>query len=101
MSLDSTSGRTSRGSGSHSSNLASVPLSVCYNPISVPSMAHSDGEPKCRPSKHDDFDNDDDFAPANVPATFNEVRRGRQRIESGAPVMSSPGDSDSWFFRWQ
>jgi hypothetical protein len=30
---DSTSGHTSRGSGSHLPNLSSVPCSVCYNPI--------------------------------------------------------------------
>ena len=74
MSSDSTSGRTSRGSGSHSPNLASVPRSVRYNPISVPSMARPSRERKRRPSKHEDFsDDDDDFAPANVPAASNEV----------------------------
>ncbi|KAF8273019.1 hypothetical protein EI94DRAFT_1795715 [Lactarius quietus] len=86
MSSDSTSGRTSRGSGSHSPSLASVPRSVRYNPISVPTMARTGRERKRRPSKHDDFsDDDDDFAPANVPAASNEVRREeirRQRIES-------------------
>jgi len=86
MSSDSTSGRTSRGSGSHSPNLASVPRSVRYNPISVTSVARAGRERKRRPSKHDDFsDDDDDFAPANVPAASNEVRREeirRQRIES-------------------
>jgi hypothetical protein len=50
MSSDSTSGCTSRGSGSHSPNLSSVPCSVCYNPISVPSMACSGRECKGHPS---------------------------------------------------
>ena len=75
MSSDSTSGRTSRGSGSHSPNLASVPRSVRYNPISVASVARSGRERKRRSSKHDDFsDDDDDFAPSsNAPAASNEV----------------------------
>jgi hypothetical protein len=74
MSSDSTSGRTSRGSGSHSPNLSSVPRSVRYNPISVPSVARSGRERKRRSSKHDDFsDDDDDFAPASAPTASNEV----------------------------
>jgi hypothetical protein len=44
MSSDSTSGRTSRGSGSHSPNLSSVPHSVRYNPISVSSVVRSGRE---------------------------------------------------------
>ncbi|KAH9081786.1 hypothetical protein EDB83DRAFT_2589908 [Lactarius deliciosus] len=79
MSSDSTSGRTSRGSGSHSPNLASVPRSVRYNPISVSSVARSGPSMMTSPT------DDDDFAPANVPAASNEVRREeirRQRIES-------------------
>jgi len=86
MSSDSASGRTSRGSGSHSPNLSSVPRSVRYNPISVSSVARSGRERKRRSSKHDDFsDDDDDFAPASAPTASNEVRREeirRQRIES-------------------
>ena len=85
MSSDSASGRTSRGSGSHSPNLASVPRSVRYNPISVPSMARPSHERKRRFSKRISPTNDDDFAPASVPAASNEVRREeirRQRIES-------------------
>jgi hypothetical protein len=74
MSSDSTSGRTSRGSGSHSPNLSSVPRSVRYNPISVPSVARVGRERKRRASKHDDFsDDDDDFAPASAPTASNEV----------------------------
>jgi len=73
MSSDSTSGRTSRGSGSHSPNLSSVPRSVRYNPI-VSSVARSSRERKRRSSKHDDFsDDDDDFAPASAPTASNEV----------------------------
>jgi hypothetical protein len=65
MSSDSTSGRTSRGSGLHSPNLSSVPRSVRYNPISVPAVTRPGRERKRRSSKHDDFsDDDDDFAPA-------------------------------------
>src|SRR6266403_5373904 len=52
LSFDSTSGRTSRGFGSHSPNLSSVPRSVRYNPISVPSVARSGRERKRRASKH-------------------------------------------------
>ena len=55
MSSDSTSGRTSRGSGSHSPNLSSVPRSVRYNPIPVPSVARSGRERKRRASMQDDF----------------------------------------------
>ena len=55
MSSDSTSGRTSRGSGSHSPNLSSVPRSVRYNPIPVPSMARLSRECKRCASKQDDF----------------------------------------------
>ena len=74
MSSDSTSGRTSRGSGSHSPNLSSVPRSVRYNPISVSSVARSGRERKRRSSKQDDFsDDDDDFAPASAPTASNEV----------------------------
>ena len=75
ISSDSTSGRTSRGSGSHSPNLSSVPRSVRYNPISVPSVARSGRERKRRSSKQqDDFsDDDDDFAPASAPTASNEV----------------------------
>jgi hypothetical protein len=74
MSSDSTSGRTSRGSGSHSPNLSSVPRSVRYNPISVSSVARAGRERKRRSSKQDDFsDDDDDFAPASAPTASNEV----------------------------
>ena len=76
MSSDSTSGRTSRGSGSgsHSPNLSSVPRSVRYNPISVSSVTRPGRERKRRSSKHDDFsDDDDDFAPASAPTASNEV----------------------------
>ena len=74
MSSDSTSGRTSRGSGSHSPNLSSVPRSVRYNPISVASVTRPGRERKRRSSKHDDFsDDDDDFAPASAPTASNEV----------------------------
>ena len=68
------SGRTSRGSGSHSPNLSSVPRSVRYNPISVSSVARSSRSTKRRASKHDDFsDDDDDFAPTSAPTASNEV----------------------------
>lgn len=74
MSSDSTSGSTSRGSGSHSHNLSSVPRSVRYNPISVPSVARSGRKRKCHASKQDDFsDDDDDFAQASAPTASNEV----------------------------
>jgi hypothetical protein len=69
MSSDSTSGRTSRGSGSHSPNLSPVPLSVRYNPISVASVTSPGRERKRRSSKpeHDDFSNDDDDSPRPAP----------------------------------
>jgi hypothetical protein len=75
LSSDSTSGRTSRGSGSHSPNLSSVPRSVRYNPISVSSVPVRSGrERKRRSSKQEDFsDDDDDFAPASAPTASNEV----------------------------
>jgi hypothetical protein len=44
MTSDSTSGCTSRASGSHSPNLSSVPHSVRYNPISMSSVARSGRE---------------------------------------------------------
>ena len=68
---DSTSGRTSRGFGSHSPNLSSVPLSVRFNPISVASMTRPGRERKRRSSKpeHDDFSNDDDDSPRPAPPT--------------------------------
>jgi hypothetical protein len=74
MSSDSTSGRTGRGSGSPSPNLISVLCSVCYNPISVSSVARLGHERKRHSSKHDGFsDDDDDFAPASAPTASNEV----------------------------
>jgi hypothetical protein len=60
MSFDSTSSRTSRGSGLHSPNLSSVPRSVRYNPISVAAVTRPGRERKPRSSKHDDFSDDDD-----------------------------------------
>ena len=63
---ESTSGRTSHGSGSHSPNLSSVPRSVLYNPISVP-LARLGRKHKRRASKQDDFsNNNDDFVPASA-----------------------------------
>jgi hypothetical protein len=50
MSSDSTSGRTSRGSGLHSPNLSSVPRSVRYNPISVAAVTRPGRERKPRSS---------------------------------------------------
>jgi hypothetical protein len=48
---------------------------VHYNPISVTSVARAGRECKRRPSKHDDFsDDDDDFAPASAPTASNEVK---------------------------
>jgi hypothetical protein len=74
MSSDSTSGRTSRGSGSHSPNLSSVPRSVCYKPVSVSSVVRTGRERKRRSSKQDDFsDDNDDFAPDSAPTASNEV----------------------------
>jgi hypothetical protein len=79
MSSNSTSGRTSRGSGSHSPNLSSVPLSVRYNTISVASMTRPGRERKRRSTRsskpeHDDFSNDDDdLAPASGPTASNDV----------------------------
>src|SRR5260221_8347524 len=74
MSSNSTSGRTSRGSGFHSPSLSSVPRSVCYNLISVSSVTCSGRKHKCHSSKHDDFsDDDDDFAPASAPTASNEA----------------------------
>jgi hypothetical protein len=55
MSSDSASDRTSRGSGSHSSSLSSVPQFVRYNPISVAAVTRPGRERKRRSSKHDDF----------------------------------------------
>ncbi|KAI0049297.1 hypothetical protein FA95DRAFT_909395 [Auriscalpium vulgare] len=87
MSSDSMqSGRTSRGSGTHSPSLAAVPRSHRYNPISVPMPTRSTRERKRRATKSDDFsDDDDDFHPTVPAGTSNEVRREeirRQRIES-------------------
>ncbi|THH19675.1 hypothetical protein EW146_g1536 [Bondarzewia mesenterica] len=88
MSSDSMqSGRTSRGSGTHSPSLATVPRSHRYNPmgVSVPARSTTTRERKRRASKHEDFsDDDDDFQPAQN-TNPNEVRREeirRQRIES-------------------
>jgi len=52
-------------SGSHSSNLTSVPRSMRYNPIGcVPSVVHSGRGRKGRPMKHEDStDNDSDSNP--------------------------------------
>ena len=64
---ESTSGRTSHGSGSHSSNLSSVPRSVLYNPISVP-LACLGHKHKCHASKQDDFsNNNNNFVPTSAP----------------------------------
>jgi hypothetical protein len=84
MSSDSTSGRTSHGSGSHSPNLSSVPHSVRYNPISVSSVVRSGREHKRCSSKHTDFsDDDDDFAPASAPtARMRSIRLRRKEIRS-------------------
>ncbi|ETW86835.1 hypothetical protein HETIRDRAFT_437588 [Heterobasidion irregulare TC 32-1] len=88
MSSDSMqSGRTSRGSGTHSPSLATVPRSHRYNPMSVmPPRTSGTRERKRRASKHEDFsDDDDDFQPVQTSNASNEVRREeirRQRIES-------------------
>ncbi|KAI0068036.1 hypothetical protein BV25DRAFT_1793378 [Artomyces pyxidatus] len=80
------SGRTSRGSGTHSPSLAAVPRSHRYNPIGVPVPARATRERKRRATKQEDFsDDDDDFQPSIPAGTSNEVRREeirRQRIES-------------------
>jgi hypothetical protein len=89
ISSDNTPGRTSRGSGSHSPNLSSVPRSCTTTP-SPSSVARSGHECKRRSRKHDDFCNDNDndndsndndndsndnnddyFAPASSPTASN------------------------------
>jgi hypothetical protein len=68
---DSSSGRHTRGSGSHSCDTSSVPRSVRYNPIGD---SRSGRERKRRSSKNDDFsDNGDGPAPASAPTASNEV----------------------------
>ena len=67
---------TSHSSGSHSPNLPSVPRSMCYNPIGVSSAARSGHERKRHCSKHDDFDNDDDFVPAAGCQCPHRFKRG-------------------------
>ncbi|KAA1471375.1 hypothetical protein DENSPDRAFT_112088 [Dentipellis sp. KUC8613] len=82
------SGRTSRGSSTHSPSLAAVPRSHRYNPMAVtlPARANSTRERKRRASKQEDFsDDDEDFQPIATTGNSNEVRREeirRQRIES-------------------
>lgn len=76
MSSDSMqSGRTSRGSGTHSPSLATVPRSHRYNPMSVvPPRTSGTRERKRRASKHEDFsDDDDDFQPVQTSNASNEV----------------------------
>ena len=65
MSSDSTSGHNC-GSGSRSPNPPSVPRSVF-------SVAHSGRECKRRSNNHDDFYDDDDFAPASAPTPHRAI----------------------------
>lgn len=80
------SGRISRGSGSHSPSLASIPRSHRYNPISTPATRSK--APRRRSSKNEDSDDDEDDADFHPPASVGgstDMRREtirRQRIES-------------------
>ncbi|KAI0309198.1 hypothetical protein OF83DRAFT_1179904 [Amylostereum chailletii] len=90
MSSDSMqSGRTSRGSGTHSPSLAAIPRSHRYNPIAVsPPVTRGAMARKRRAAKQEDFsDDDDDFAPipssgSNEVALSRREEIRRQRIES-------------------
>ncbi|KAF8559960.1 hypothetical protein OG21DRAFT_1400890 [Imleria badia] len=87
-----TSGRRSRGSGTHSPSsvhsvpYASVPRSHRFNPIAAPTTRSSAAKTPRRKSRNDDSDeDDDDFQPAIPAGTTTDVRREtirRQRIES-------------------
>ncbi|KAF8140666.1 hypothetical protein EV363DRAFT_1393561 [Boletus edulis] len=86
-----TSGRRSRGSGTHSPSsvhsvpYASVPRSHRFNPIAAPATRSAAKTPR-RKSRNDDSDEDDDeFQPAIAAGSTTDVRREtirRQRIES-------------------
>ena len=54
---------------------SSIPRSVRYNPISVLSVVQPGRKRKRRLSKHDNFSNDDDFAPAMSTNHLDTVRR--------------------------
>ena len=62
------SSRTSHGSGSHSPNLSSVPLSAGYSPISVTSVMCPGFELKRCSNKHDNSDDDDNNNDSPQPA---------------------------------
>jgi len=82
------SGRISRGSGSHSPSLASIPRSHRYNPVGNPATRPK--APRRRSSKNEDSDDDEDDADFHPPASVSgggstDMRREtirRQRIES-------------------
>lgn len=88
------SGRSRRGSGTHSpgpsvppGSLAAVPRSHRFNPIAATVTRSSTRQQKKRAKGSDDFasDDDDDFNPTLPPSANNDVRREeirRQRIES-------------------
>ena len=101
MSSDGTSGRTSRGSGSHSLTSPRFLVPCVTTPSVCPPWLRSGRERKRRPSKHDDFsDDDDDFAPANVPAELGAILACASTDSKisvlsfkgtvGSPFLSSP-----------
>ena len=80
MSSDSMqSGRTSRGSGTHSPSLASIPRAHRFNPMAVsPSASRGPVTRRRRASKHDDFsDDDDDYAADHPPPPSGRFGSGR------------------------
>lgn len=86
-----TSGRRSRGSGTHSPSsvhsvpYASVPRSHRFNPIAPPATRSAAKTPRRKARNDDSDEDDDDFQPAITTGNTTDVRREtirRQRIES-------------------
>ncbi|KAH0837955.1 hypothetical protein J3R83DRAFT_6192 [Lanmaoa asiatica] len=86
-----TSGRRSRGSGTHSPSsvhsvpYASVPRSHRFNPIAPPATRSAAKTPRRKARNEDSDEDDDDFQPAITTGNTTDVRREtirRQRIES-------------------
>ena len=71
---NSVSSNGDNSDASHSTP-SSVNRSVCYNPISVLSVVQPGRKRKGRLSKHDNFSDDDDFAPAMLTNRLDAVRR--------------------------
>jgi hypothetical protein len=86
-----TSGRRSRGSGTHSPSsvhsvpYATVPRSHRFNPIAAPATRSATKATRRKSRNEDSDDEDDDFQPAIPAGASTDVRREtirRQRIES-------------------